>query len=129
MSWHPEPELILQGGSPIHFQIEEQIRACIHMGDLQPGDQLPTVRTVAVELAVSPGVVGRAYDDLEREGLLTSEDGSGTFVAAPPQSGRERQAELKRLCAEFLALAGRHGYSAGEVATIFQCLAQKRTSP
>jgi GntR family transcriptional regulator len=122
----PEPELILQGGGPMHRQIEEQVRARIRAGLLRPGDQLPTVRTLAVELAVSPTVVTRAYQELERAGVLTSEDGSGTYVAAPPPEAQHR-AGLERLCVEFLADAARNGYASDEVITTMQSLTQNRS--
>jgi GntR family transcriptional regulator len=126
MTEHPEPELVLQGGGPIHTQITEQIRARIRAGLLRPGDQLPTVRTLAVELAVSPTVVTKAYEDLEREGVLTSEEGSGTFVASasPQPVETERRARLERACAEFLDSATGNGYSNVEVLTTIQWLTQ-----
>src|SRR5436190_21615936 len=79
-----EPELILQGGASIHRQIRDQIRACILSGLLHPGEQLPTLRALAVGLSVNPNSIARAYARLEREGFVTTEDGSGTFVAMPP---------------------------------------------
>ncbi len=127
MTEHPEPELILQGGGPIHRQIAEQIRARIGAGLLRPGEQLPTVRTLAVELAVSPTAVTRAYEELEREGVLTSENGSGTYVAAPAgPSEVQRRAELERLCAEFLDRALGRNYSPVEILTTIQWLTQNR---
>jgi len=113
-----EPELILEGGTPIHRQIRDQIRACILAGRLRPGEQLPTLRAVAVGLAINPNTVGRAYVQLEREGFLTTEDGSGTFVAPPPSlrfAVTRRQVWLDRLCRRWLARAERCGFSPAEV--------------
>ena len=71
-------------GVPIYRQIQDQIRYGIASGLLRAGEQLPTVRALAVELAVNPNTVIKAYSELEREGVLTTEQGSGTFVAAQP---------------------------------------------
>jgi GntR family transcriptional regulator len=76
-----EPEMCLDGAGPIHRQIADQIRAHILLGGLKPGDQLPTIRAAAVELAINPRAVERAYTELEYEGFLTTEDGCGVFVA------------------------------------------------
>jgi GntR family transcriptional regulator len=80
MNDHAEPEVCLEGLGPIHRQIADQIRGHILLGGLRPGDQLPTIRAVAVALAVNPRAVERAYTQLEYEGLVTTEDGSGIFV-------------------------------------------------
>src|SRR5438445_6108504 len=94
MSSSPDPELTLQGGVSICNQIRTQIRDCVVSGQLIPGEQLPTVRAMAVELAVNPGAVSKAYQELEREGFLTSDEGSGTFVASGAPS-RDRQTESR----------------------------------
>jgi GntR family transcriptional regulator len=61
--------------------LKEQVLHAISRGRLKPGDQLPTVREVAVDLTINPNTVNRAYAELEREGLLTSHRGRGTFVS------------------------------------------------
>jgi GntR family transcriptional regulator len=122
-----DPEVILQGGAPIARQIRDQIRACILAGRLQPGEQLPTLRQAAVSLAVNPRAVHRAYTRLEREGFLSSEDGSGVFVAPPRQVRRatqNRQARLDALCGRFLARAERQGFTTKEVAATLSQFAQ-----
>jgi GntR family transcriptional regulator len=83
-----EPELVLHGGAALGQQIRDQLRAQIEAGRLRPGEPLPTVRAVAVQLAVNPNAVDRAYADLLREGLLSAEDGTGTFVAPAEQVRR-----------------------------------------
>src|SRR5271156_3166489 len=101
-------ELNSKSGVPIYRQIQDQIRYGIASGLLKAGEQLPTVRALAVELSVNPNTVIKAYTELEREGVLTTEQGTGTFVApqAPPAPAEdERQAKLQELCAEFLAQA------------------------
>ena len=70
-----------QSGVPVYLQIKEQVLHAIARGQLRPGDQLPTVREVAVDLEINPNTVNRAYADLEREGVLMSRRGRGTFVS------------------------------------------------
>jgi GntR family transcriptional regulator len=68
-------------GVPIYVQLREQLARAIGAGRLAPGDQLPTMREVAVALRVDLNTVRRAYDELERLGVLTLERGRGSFVA------------------------------------------------
>src|SRR5437870_8894300 len=107
-----------KSGVPVYRQIQDQIRYGIASGLLGPGEQLPTVRALAVELSVNPNTVIKAYSELEREGILISEQGSGTFVGAgqpAPVPAGERRAMLESLCGEFLAQAARFGFAADEV--------------
>lgn len=67
---------------PVYLQLKAQVLHAISRGQLKPGDRLPTVRGVAVELTINPNTVNRAYAELEREGLLSSRRGRGTFVSA-----------------------------------------------
>lgn len=105
-------------GVPIYRQIQDQICLGIASGQLVPGEQLPTVRALAVELSVNPNTVIKAYTELERRGIVTTEQGTGTFVAAsetPAMPPDQRQAKLETLCLEFLAHAARQGFTAQEV--------------
>ncbi|HLN47250.1 MAG TPA: GntR family transcriptional regulator [Magnetospirillaceae bacterium] len=68
-------------GVPVYLQLKEQVLHAISRAQLKPGDQLPTVREVAVDLLINPNTVNRAYAELEREGLLRSRRGRGTFVS------------------------------------------------
>jgi GntR family transcriptional regulator len=129
MSPSTEPELAVHGGSSICEQIRTQIRDYVVVGQLTPGEQLPTVRGVAVALGINPAIVSKAYHELERDGFLTSQDGSGYFVTGlegstwrPP----ECQAELERLCVEFLAQAAQNGYSSADVIAALETLTQRR---
>jgi GntR family transcriptional regulator len=125
MNPRPEPELCLSGGADLAEQIRTQIRDYINTGQLRPGEQLPTVRAMAVELGVNPSVVEGAYQELEQEGFVSSEEGSGLFVAAQPPAGIRQAAyrkELDRLCRELLAQAARYGYSAPEVIEALRAL-------
>lgn len=68
-------------GTPLYLQLAEQTRLGIATGMLRPGDQMPTVRDLAARLRINPNTVARVYRDLQAEGLLSSRQGSGTFVA------------------------------------------------
>jgi GntR family transcriptional regulator len=110
MSLFQDPELILDGSGPIHSQIERQLRRHIQANTLTPGEELPTVRAVAVALAINPSAVEEAYDHLEREGYLTRNDGAGVLVAPRPP-----RAVLEDLCVEFLRQAACNGYATSDV--------------
>jgi GntR family transcriptional regulator len=115
-------------GVPIYRQIEDQVRLGIACGHLRAGEQLPTVRALAVELAVNPNTVIKAYANLERDGVVRTEQGTGTFIAAlqeSPVPKAQRQSTLLALCAEFLAETSRLGFSAQEVKTEFQKLLER----
>ena len=108
-----EPELVIHGGEPIVLQVEEQIRRQILHGILRPGEELPTVRAIAVGLAVNPHTVEQAYEQLQQEGFLTSGDGSGPRVAGSP--ARANNDELDNHCRDFLRRMAAEGYSLAEV--------------
>jgi GntR family transcriptional regulator len=118
-----------RSGVPIYRQIQDQVRYAIAAGLLLPGEQLPTVRGLAVDLEVNPNTVIKAYTELEREGILVSEQGSGTFVGPQPSlllSEDERQGKLQGLCAEFLAQAARLGFSADDVTRAIRDLKREK---
>jgi GntR family transcriptional regulator len=124
----PEPELLLQGGAAIPEQIQDQVRACIVLGLLRPGEQLPTVRSVAVELGINPHAVEQAYGQLQREGFVTTEDGSGTFATLPPHAGLPhagRRAQLETLCFDFLTRTASWGFAPAEVLQMMHTLAPR----
>jgi GntR family transcriptional regulator len=120
-----------KSGVPVYRQIQDLIRYGIACGLLSPSEQLPTVRALAVELSVNPNTVIKAYSELEREGILTTEQGSGTFVAAqppPPLSKESRQAKLETLCLEFVGQAARYGFSSEDIIRALRTLPEKRSS-
>ncbi len=120
-----------KSGVPIYRQIQDQIRYGIASGRLRPGEQLPTVRALAVDLAINPNTVIKAYTELERQGVLTTEQGSGTFVAPQPAGvpdAEDRQAKLRALCAEFLGRAARYGFSPDDVLRAIRKLAAEEGS-
>jgi GntR family transcriptional regulator len=105
-------------GVPVYRQMIDQVQGAIAMGVLRPGDQLPTVRMVAVELAINPNTVMRAYRELEIRGFLDTQQGTGTFVADRPDgiTQEERERMLFQLVGEFVARAGAAGITIGELA-------------
>jgi GntR family transcriptional regulator len=111
-------KLDLQSGVPVYRQIIDQVQAGIAASSLRPGHQLPTVRQVAVDLAINPNTVLRAYRELEIRGVLETQQGTGTFIshrkAAPDNSERDRQ--LSQLVNEFLSRAGAAGFTVQDIA-------------
>ena len=117
--------LILQdNGVPIYVQLRDQIAAAIGRGDLQPGVQLPTMREVAVKLAIDLNTVQRAYAELEAEGLLVKVQGRGSFVADKPKP-RSRSAEIRALAAKVAAQAQAGGVSLEELAEALRELSRR----
>ena len=102
-----------QSGVPFYRQIIEQVKYAISRGDLEPGDQLPTVRQLAVDLSINPNTVVRAYRQLEIEGVLETQQGSGTFVGhrQPEIDQFERQRMLDQILTELLARALAYGFT------------------
>lgn len=99
--------------TPIHAQVERGIRAAIASGRLPIGDQLPTVRQLAVDLRVNANTVAKVYAHLEREGVLETRRGVGTFVAARPVAEQDqalRRSDLRRIVDRFLAELSSHGF-------------------
>jgi GntR family transcriptional regulator len=109
--------LDLGSGVPAYRQIIDQIHAAVASGKLRGGDQLPTVRQMAVDLAINPNTVVRAYRELEIRGVLTTQQGTGTFIAEgrPEDKGPDRQKRLDRLVDEFIARAGSEGFTLKEL--------------
>ena len=100
--------------TPIYAQLERGLRAGIAAGRLKPGDQLPTVRQLAVELRINANTVARVYADLERSGIIETRRGVGSFVAATPEKARPAREYDKRLRAfatRVLAEAGAAGFA------------------
>jgi GntR family transcriptional regulator len=115
MSQLLEPELALDGSGPIHHQIELQLSRMIRTGVLAPGEELPSVRALAVGLAINPDTVEEALAALEQTGYVTRAEGTGVLVAPRASWDGPRQAELDNLCAEFLRQTACNGYSADEM--------------
>ena len=106
-----------QSGVPFYRQIVEQIKFGVARGRLAPGDRLPTVRQLAVDLAVNPNTVIRAYRQLESEGVIETQQGSGTFVGKerPAIDALERRRMLDQILTDLLARASSYGFTLDEV--------------
>ena len=91
-------EIDYNSGLPVWIQVKNRIAYLIGTGEYAPGDRLPTVRALAVDLDISYNTVNRAYMDLEREGYITTRKGRGTFVAERREVGADRAADI-RACA------------------------------
>jgi GntR family transcriptional regulator len=98
-------------GVPIYVQLREQLLRAMGAGLLTPGDQMPTMRQVAVALKVDLNTVRHAYDDLERRGALTLIRGRGSFVAEPPPAmeGQAHETQTDNLARQTLAAAAALG--------------------
>jgi GntR family transcriptional regulator len=80
-----------RSGIPIYIQLGDQVRRAIALGALSPGEQLPTVKALAVQLTINPNTVARVYRELERDGVIETSPGRGSFIA-PNDTGAPRHA-------------------------------------
>src|SRR5271168_482164 len=110
-------KLDVRSGVPVYRQIIDQVLGGISTGVLKPGDQLPTVRQLAVDLAINPNTVVRAYRELEIREVLTTQQGTGTFLTdkKPAVDDVERQRRIGQLCGELLSKAGAEGIALAEI--------------
>jgi len=110
-------KLDLESGVPVYRQIIDQVQLGISSGQLAGGDQLPTVRQVAVDLAINPNTVLRAYREMEIRGLIETQQGTGTFISHKTlkRSEAERERQTAQLAVECAARAGAAGISLQEL--------------
>ena len=100
--------------TPIYAQLERGLRAAIASGRLRPGDQLPTVRQLAVDLRINANTVARVYTELERAGVIETRRGVGSFISATPAQAhppREHDRRLRAFITRTLADADRSGFT------------------
>ncbi len=95
-----EFHLDARSGVATYLQIVQQVKDALHLGVLDVGDQLPTVREVVADLAINPNTVAKAYRELEREGLVVARQGRGTFIASTLASSSLRHHESLRASLE-----------------------------
>ncbi len=102
-----------KSGVPFYRQIIDQIRYGIATGSLRVGEQLPTVRALAVQLKVNLNTVNKAYRELEIQKVLETQQGSGTFIGSIKVDipERERRGKLESICDEFMNIASSYGFS------------------
>ena len=116
-------ELDFRSGIPIYIQVEEHIRQSVLRGDLQPGDQLPTVRSMALDLRVNFNTIARAYRQLDEAGIISTQQGRGTYILAlpPPEVADElRCRSLRNLVHQHLLDASRLGAAPDEILKLLQ---------
>ena len=109
--------LDMKSGVPVYRQLIDQVLVAIAAGQLTPGDQLPTVRQLAVDLSINPNTVVRAYKELEIRGMLTTQQGTGTFITAKKVKSDEaqRQKRLSQMLGEFVARVSADGYTVEDI--------------
>ena len=106
-----------KAGVPYYRQIIDQIKFGIASGNLKAGEQLPTVRALAVELAINLNTVTKAYNELEIQKILETQQGTGTFIGKTNISipAKEKEKKLRSICNEFLTIAFSYGFTTEEV--------------
>ncbi len=117
-----EFKLDLKSGVPFHRQIVDQIRYGIASGRLLPGEQLPTVRDLAVQLQVNPNTVRKAYSELEILDVLDTQQGTGTFVSHREIEigDAEKRRMLKQICDELVARGHQYNLTLTEIVEYLQ---------
>jgi GntR family transcriptional regulator len=124
-------ELDFRSGVPIYVQIMDQIKHLVAAGSLRPGDQLPTVRQLATDLRINFNTVARAYRMLDEQGLISTQQGRGTYILEPEsQRSAEqlRRQDLEWLTRHFLNEAARLSYTPADVQTVFKHFLQQWVS-
>ena len=106
-----------KAGSPFYRQIIDQIKFGIASGKLKIGEQLPTVRALAVELKVNLNTVAKAYKELEIQNILETQQGTGTFINKTEIkiSDKEKNKKLQEICNEFSTIAYSYGFSVNDI--------------
>ena len=112
-------EIDFRSGIPIYLQVVERIKERIASGRLKPGDQLPTVRSMALELRVNFNTIARAYRILDEVGIISTQQGRGTYILEmpPPEVAENlRQQSLEALTQRYISEVVRLGSSPNEIA-------------
>jgi GntR family transcriptional regulator len=119
--------LDLHSGMPVYRQIIDQARGAIASGALAAGDQLPTVRQLAVDLEINPNTVVRAYRELEFGGLLETHQGTGTFISTQKMKRKdeERERQLAQIVGDCVSRAGAAGFTLDELIDELRALASE----
>ena len=120
-------QLDLHSGMPVYRQLIDQVRGGIASGMLAAGDQLPTVRQLAVDLAINPNTVVRAYRELELGGLLETHQGTGTFISAQKmkRTDAQRERQLAQIVSDCVSRAGAAGFTVDDLIEALGGLAQE----
>ena len=116
--------------TPIYAQLERGLRAAIATGRLGAGDQLPTVRQLAVDLQVNANTIGRVYSELERAGVIETRRGVGSFISATPAQAhppKQHERRLRAFVTRVLADADAAGFTIGDVLAALQAHRKEHT--
>ena len=116
-------ELDFRSGIPIYLQVVDRIKQMIANGRLKPGDQLPTVRALALELRVNFNTVARSYRILDENRIISTQQGRGTYILEmPPPEVTEsiRQQSIEALTQRYLADADRLGVTPKQLIEILK---------
>jgi GntR family transcriptional regulator len=117
-----------RSGVPIYLQLIEQVKRLVAMGALGAGEQLPTVKQLAMDLTINPNTVSRAYHDLEREGVIDTTPGRGSFVCSNGVAAdvRRNLGDVARAALDRAVREGRSlGLEAHELRTLFDAVLQR----
>ena len=106
-----------KAGVPFYRQIIDQIKFGIASGNLTAGEQLPTVRALAVELKINLNTVTKAYKELEIQNILETQQGTGTFIGkiSIPLPVKEKNQKLQSICNEFITIALSYGFTKNDL--------------
>ena len=121
-------QLDFRGHIPIYVQIVERIKHMIASAVLKPGDQLPTVRQLAADLGVNFNTIARAYRMLDEAGVISTQQGRGTYVLEtllPEHASRLRKSALEELAKSFLQEAERMGFEREEVVDVYDAMIKR----
>jgi len=113
----------LESGVPIYMQLVDRIKQMVVSGQLQPGQQLPTIRQLATDLRINYNTVGRAYLILDQEGVISTQQGRGTYIASRLGEGQVqklRMGKLRSMFGEVVREAQVLGYSREEIEWIVE---------
>ena len=116
-------EIDLESGVPIYMQLVERIKMMVASGQLQPGEQLPTMRQLAADLRINYNTVGRAYTILDQEGVISTQQGRGTFIASRIREDHLQELRLDKLrsmLGQVVQEAAILGYSRAEIEAIVE---------
>jgi len=94
-------QIDFESGVPIYMQLVDRIKQMVVSGQLQPGQQLPTMRQLATDLRINYNTVGRAYLILDQEGVISTQQGRGTYVASRLDEGQVRKLRMGKLRSMF----------------------------
>ncbi|QEN06887.1 GntR family transcriptional regulator [Oceanispirochaeta crateris] len=120
-----------KSGVPYYKQIIMQVELAIIDGRLEKGEQLPTVRALAVDLRINPNTVGRAYNEMEIRGIVTTQQGMGTFVSNKKikMDDLERERILAQIVRSFIIKAGSYGFAVADIVEYLQQMNGKMANP